>query len=126
MLGNHDLVAFVATTQADNTRDFYGRVLGLNLIEDSPFALVFDANGTMLRIQKVKEFQPAPHTALGWNVPDIRAAVQGLAAKGVRFERYDGVPQNDLGIWATPGGAQVAWFKDPSSNILSLTQFPPR
>ena len=126
MLGKHDVVAFVATAQSDRTKEFYERVLGLRLVEDSPFALVFDAHGTMLRIQKVKELQPAPYTALGWNVPDIRAAVENLSGKGIRFERYEGVPQNDLGIWLTPSGAQVAWFKDPSGNILSLTQFPPR
>jgi hypothetical protein len=80
----------------------------------------------MLRIQKVKKLQPAPYTALGWLVPDIRAAVESLTSRGVRFERYEGVPQNDLGIWAAPSGAQVAWFKDPSGNILSLTQFPPK
>jgi len=126
MLGKHDVVAFIATAQSDRTKEFYERVLGLDLVEDSPFALVFDAHGTMLRIQKVKELQPAPYTALGWNVPDIRAAVENLSGKGIRFERYEGVPQNDLGIWLTPSGAQVAWFKDPSGNILSLTQFPPR
>ena len=126
MLGKHDVVAFVATAQSDRTKEFYERVLGLRLVEDSPFALVFDAHGTMLRIQKVKELQPAPYTALGWDVPDIRAAVENLSGKGIRFERYEGVPQNDLGIWLTPSGAQVAWFKDPSGNILSLTQFPPQ
>jgi catechol 2,3-dioxygenase-like lactoylglutathione lyase family enzyme len=124
MLGNDNIMAFVATAQSDSTRDFYERVLGLSFVEDSPFALVFDAHGTMLRIQKVEKLQPAPYTALGWHVPDIRACVESLASRGVRFERYEGVPQDDLGIWATPDGAQVAWFKDPSSNILSLTQFP--
>ena len=126
MLGKNDVVAFIATAQSDRTKEFYERVLGLDLVEDSPFALVFDAHGTMLRIQKVKELQPAPYTALGWHVPDIRAAVESLSGKGIRFERYEGVPQDDLGIWLTPSGAHVAWFKDPSGNILSLTQFPPR
>jgi catechol 2,3-dioxygenase-like lactoylglutathione lyase family enzyme len=123
MLGNHDIVAFVATTQSDSTRDFYERALGLRFVQDPPFALVFDAHGTMLRIQKVKELKPFSHTALGWNVFDIRTAIESLASRGVRFERFDGVPQNDLGVWASPSGAQVAWFKDPSDNILSLTQF---
>lgn len=123
MLGNHDIVAFVATAQPSHAREFYEGILGLKLVENSPFALVFDANGTMLRIQKVEKLQPAPFTAVGWHVPDIRATVQGLAAKGVCFERYQSLPQDDLGIWATPGGAQVAWFKDPCGNILSLTQF---
>lgn len=123
MLGNHDIVAFVATSQPASAKDFYANTLGLKLVEDSPAALVFDANGTMLRVQKIEKLQPAPFTAIGWHVPDIRAAVQVLAAKGVRFERYQGVSQDDLGIWTAPGGAQVAWFKDPCGNILSLTQF---
>jgi catechol 2,3-dioxygenase-like lactoylglutathione lyase family enzyme len=126
VLGNHHIMAFVATMQADRTRDFYERALGLKFVEDSPFAMVFDANGIMLRVQKVKEFQPASYTALGWSVPDIRAAVENLARRGVRFERYEGVPHDDLGVWSAPGGAQIAWFKDPSGNILSLTQFPPQ
>ena len=126
MLGNHDIVAFIATTEAGRTRDFYERALGLDFVEDSPFALVFNANGTMLRIQKVEKLQPAPYTALGWRVPDIRASVESLASWGVRFERYEGVPQDDLDVWSSPSGARVAWFKDPSGNILSLTQFPSR
>ena len=124
MLGNHEIVAFVATSQPASAKDFYEHTLGLKLVEDSPAALVFDANGTMLRVQKVEKLQPAPFTAVGWHVPDIRTTVQGLAAKGVRFERYQGLPQDDLGIWTTPSGAHVAWFKDPCGNILSLTQFP--
>ena len=123
MLGNYYIVAFIATTQPASTKDFYERTLGLKPVEDSPFALVFEAHGTMLRIQKVDKLQPAPFTAAGWHVPDIRAAVQGLAVRGVRFERYEGLTQDDLGIWTTPSGARVAWFKDPCGNILSLTQF---
>ena len=117
MLRNHPIVTFIATTQADRARDFYERVLGLNLVEDSPFALVFNAKGTMLRIQKVKEFQPASHTALGWDVPDIRAAVDDLTGRGVRFDRYEGLPQDNLGVWNSPSGAQVAWFKDPAATF---------
>jgi catechol 2,3-dioxygenase-like lactoylglutathione lyase family enzyme len=123
MLANHDLMAFVATAQSDSTRDFYERMLGLKFIEDSPFALVFDAHGIMLRIQKLKELKPLACTALGWRVPDIRAAIETLAGRGVHFLLSVGVPQDDLGIWTTPDGTKVAWFKDPSGNILSLTQF---
>ncbi len=126
MLGNHDLMAFVATAESDAARDFYGRVLGLRFVEDSPFALVFDAHGIMLRIQKVKELKPTSYTALGWRVPDLQTAVQALAGRGVQFMKSVGVPQDDLGIWTTPDGTKVAWFKDPSGNILSLTQFAPQ
>ena len=123
MLNSCDVIAFVATTEPARAREFYGKVLGLGLVADEPFALVFDAHGTMLRIAKVQEFQPARHTVLGWTVPDISEAVEELKAKGVTFERYEGFNQDDLGIWAAPHGAHVAWFKDPDGNTLSLTQF---
>jgi catechol 2,3-dioxygenase-like lactoylglutathione lyase family enzyme len=122
VLSNHDIVAFVATADAGRARDFYERVLGLHFVEHSPFALVFDANGTMLRIQKVPELKPAPYTVLGWSVPDIRTAIGTLTSRGVRLERLEGMPQDDLGVWTAPSGASVAWFKDPDGNMLSLTQ----
>ena len=124
MLSKSPLVAFVATAAPGAAKHFYGSVLGLRLLEDTPFALVFDAKGTSLRIQKVQHVSPAPHTVLGWAVRDIRAAVQGLAAKGVAFQRYDGLAQDQLGIWSAPGGALVAWFRDPDGNTLSLTESP--
>jgi hypothetical protein len=57
-------------------------------------------------------------------VPDIRAAAQQLVAKGVLFQRYEGMKQDNLGIWLSPGGSQICWFKDPDGNTLSLTQSP--
>jgi len=122
MLSTARIVAFVATAHPDRARHFYVETLGLPLLADEPFALVFDANGVMLRVQKVTALAPAPHTVLGWNVPDVRAAVEALAAEGVVFERFDGMPQDALAIWTSPGGASVAWFKDPDGNLLSLTQ----
>jgi len=101
-------------------------VLGLTLVADEPWALVFDAHGAMLRIQKTPELVPAKHTVLGWRVPDIEETMIGLAAKGVRFERYSFLPQDELGVWTTPDGTRVAWFKDPDGNTLSLTQFAPQ
>jgi hypothetical protein len=76
-------------------------------------------------VQKVREFTPLPGTVLGWRVPDIHAAVQALSGRQVSFERYDGMAQDALGVWLAPGGAKVAWFKDPDGNTLSLTEFPP-
>jgi len=124
MLGDYEVIAFTQTTRPDEAKAFYGDILGLRLDEDDPFALVFRAGSTMLRVQKVPELTPLPFTTLGWNVPDIRATVANLSSKGVRFERYDGMPQDDAGIWLTPSGAMVCWFKDPDGNTLSLTQFP--
>lgn len=124
MRGDTKTIAFVATARAAAALAFYRDVLGFTLQEDAPHALVFEAFGTMLRIQKVEHLEPQPFTALGWAVADIRAEVDALAARGVAFERYGFIPQDDEGIWTTPDGAKVAWFHDPDGNTLSLTQFP--
>jgi catechol 2,3-dioxygenase-like lactoylglutathione lyase family enzyme len=117
------IICFVATQNPANALDFYSRILGLKLISDDPFAIVFDANGTMLRVQKVQKFDPQKHTVLGWEVPDIRDKVDELRVRGVQFECYEGLDQDESGIWKTPSGAKVAWFKDPDGNTLSLTEF---
>lgn len=123
MLNKSKLIGFVATANPAKAKAFYGDTLGLTLVEDGPYALVFDANGTMLRVQKVQELSPAGYTMTGWDVSDIRATVQQLVKKGVHFERYEFLTQDEWGVWASPAGAQVAWFKDPDGNILSLTEF---
>lgn len=123
MLRNCDLIAFVATAQPDRARHFYRDVLGLNLVEETPAALVFDAHGTMLRISQVGELEAASYTVLGWRIPDLRAAIAELSARGVVFERYPGLAQDKLGVWTSPDGHQVAWFKDADGNTLSLSQF---
>ncbi|TCK74179.1 catechol 2,3-dioxygenase-like lactoylglutathione lyase family enzyme [Acidipila rosea] len=117
------VMPFLATTQPEKARAFYCDVLGMRLEEDSPFALVVKAANASVRIQKVQAFTPSPFTALGWHVDDIETAARQLQSKGVTFEHFEGMNQNDLGIWASPGGAQVCWFKDPDGNLLSLTQF---
>lgn len=123
-LSSSSLMAFVATRDAEKARVFYEHTLGLRFVADEPFALVFDAHGTVLRIAKVQEIKPAQYTVLGWIVADIAAVATGLAQQGVTFERFEGFAQDELGIWASPDGVSVAWFKDPDGNILSLTQFP--
>lgn len=123
MLGKSKIICFCATANPAEAKVFYRDTLGLTLVEDSPFALVFDANGTMLRIQKVQNLSPARHTTLGWEVSDINTTIKQLGTKGVRFERYDGLSQDQSGIWTTPDGSRVAWFRDPDGNTLSLTEF---
>ena len=59
---------------------------------------------------------------LGWEVTGIGDLAAALKAKGVAFERYGWAKQDDLGIWTAPGGAKVAWFKDPDGNVLSITE----
>ena len=122
MLRDYDLIAFVATLDASRAGRFYEDVLGLDLVEDTAFALIFDANGTSLRIQKVAELKPTSHTVLGWRVPDIRTAIETLAARGVKFERFEGMLHDELGVWTSPSGSQVAWLKDPDGNLASLTK----
>jgi len=116
-------ILFLATANAERSRTFYEHVLGLAFVADEPPALVFRVGNSMLRIQKVERVQAAPYTALGWAVADIRATVRRLSEAGVGFERYDGMNQDDDGIWQSPGGARVAWFRDPDGHVLSLTQF---
>ncbi|HEY4050378.1 MAG TPA: VOC family protein [Acidobacteriaceae bacterium] len=126
MLSSEKIIAFLATSDPSRALAFYAGKLGLRLIkEERPFALVFDSDGTMLRLQIVRErIIPAPYTALGWQVWDIEARVRDLERAGVVFERFASFMQQDeLGIWAAPSGAKVAWFKDPDGNLLSLTQF---
>jgi hypothetical protein len=86
--------------------------------------LVFEANGIMLRLGMAKELPPAHGTVLGWQVPEITATVRSLGQAGVHFERYQGMDQDELGIWTSPSGAKVAWFKDPDGNILSVSEHP--
>jgi catechol 2,3-dioxygenase-like lactoylglutathione lyase family enzyme len=116
------VVTFLVTKRPELALAFYRVTLGLSFQRDDGFALVFDLNGVMLRIAKVTEFTPAPYTVLGWESRDIRADVVQLAAKGVVFERYPNMGQDDLGIATFPGEAEVAWFKDPDGNVLSLSQ----
>ena len=123
MLGSSELVAFAATADLRRAREFYEQVLGLTVTQDTDFACVFDARGTMLRVTAVEQVARPGYTVLGWRVADIEATARELAARGVRFTRYDGMDQDENGVWTTPGGDQVAWFSDPDGNTLSLTQF---
>ena len=123
MLESSNLVAFVAATDLDRARVFYEQTLGLPVLEHTDFAVVLDANGTMLRVTAVGQVARAGYTVLGWRVPDIAASVRALAAQGVTFLIYEGISQDNDGIWTTPSGDKVAWFADPDGNTLSLTQF---
>lgn len=126
-LSKYSIIGFVSIVDVTRAKDFYQNTLGLRLIsEEPPFALVFEVNGIMLRLAMTKELPPAQGTVLGWKVPDITAAVQELIQAGVHFERYEylNLKQDELGIWTSPSGAKVAWFKDPDGNILSLSEHP--
>ncbi len=122
MLSAKKLKAFLPTTHPDKAKTFYQNVLGLKLLSEDNYALEFDVNGTSLRITVVETFTPHSFTVLGWEVGDIRSMIRRLTEKGVVFERYNFLKQDDLGVWTSPGSAEVAWFKDPDNNLLSLTE----
>ncbi len=123
MLGSTKVVAFVPTRDAGKARAFYESVLGLRFVSDDGFALVFDANGIMLRVATVPpQFTPAQFTILGWQVTGIEKVAAALQEKGIQCERFGFFEQDKLGIWTAPTGDKVAWFKDPDGNILSISQ----
>ena len=123
MLGSCKLVAFIAARDLGRAKAFYRDTLGLRLVNEDEFALVFDAAGTMLRIARVQEVAAAEYTVIGWQVPDIVRMAKNLQQAHVTLQRYPGMPQDELGVWTSPSGARVAWFKDPDGNTLSITQF---
>jgi len=124
-LRSNDLVAFIPTTNPKRARAFFEKTLGLEFVSDDGFALVFEAHGIPIRVvnvASVPSYVPAQFTILGWQVPDIRETVRDLVKRGVAFERYEGMGQDEDQIWTAPGGARIAWFKDPDGNILSLSE----
>jgi catechol 2,3-dioxygenase-like lactoylglutathione lyase family enzyme len=125
VLRNARPVAFLATADAARARSFYEGLLELRLLADEEFALVFELGATTLRIAKVGELTPQPFTVFGWVTEDVDATVSALGARGITFERFGELEQDELAIWTAPSGARVAWFKDPDGNLLSLsTQNP--
>ena len=133
MLANAPVVAIVPCVDMERARNFYGEVLGLEetetpgaIEEASPGVTMFQCGGgTQLVVYRREEPTKAEHTAAGWIVEDLDAAVDDLIAKGVDMEVYDmpGVEFDERGV-AVSGDVKTAWFKDPEGNILSLTQTP--
>ena len=122
-LGSEKLMAFVATQDQARAKAFYQDTLGLRPISEDRFALAFDVQGVMLRVTNVRKVVIAPYTVLGWQVQNIAATIKAMQEAGVKFEHYEGLGQDELGVWHAPSGAKVAWFKDPDGNTLSITQF---
>jgi catechol 2,3-dioxygenase-like lactoylglutathione lyase family enzyme len=118
------LVAFLPTRDLTRSRRFFEEALDLRPVEQDGHANVYDVAGTQLRVTLVGEIVHAPYTVLGWQVDDIAVAVEDLRGRGVEVDRYDGLPQDEHGIWTAPTGTRVAWFKDPDGNTLSLQQAP--
>ena len=120
ILGDARIVSFVGVSDLDTAARFYGGVLGLSLEDVRPFALVADTGASQLRITAVGAVHAAPYTVLDWQVDDIDESVDELVAKGVQFNRFDGLEQDNRGVWTAPGGARIAWFRDADGNTLSL------
>jgi catechol 2,3-dioxygenase-like lactoylglutathione lyase family enzyme len=116
-------VGFIPVRDLAVARDFYVDTLGMTLSDESLYAVVVDAHGTAVRLTQVPDLRPQPFTIAGWEVIDIRQEVDSLTTFGVTFNRYEGMEQDERGIWTTPEGDLVAWFIDPDGNTLSLTSF---
>jgi catechol 2,3-dioxygenase-like lactoylglutathione lyase family enzyme len=121
VLAGANFVAFIPVQDLAVAREFYVDTLGLRLRDENPFAVVVDAHDTVLRLTQVSDLRPQPFTIAGWEVTDMEKEVDSLVSSGVTFNRYDGMDQDERGIWSTPGGDLVAWFADPDGNTLSLT-----
>ena len=124
MLASAPRTAFIPILDRDRARAFYQDTFGLKLLEETPFAIVFDRPGGELRLAKTPAFTPQPFTLVGWMVRDIAADMGKLKSRGVQFEFFDGMPQDNEGVWTAPDGAKICWFKDPDGNVLSLTEQP--
>ena len=124
MLREARVTPFLASTDLVRARTFFEDVLGLSVVSLDSFALVLATPQGSIRVTQVQELARAPYTVLGWDVPDVRAAVLALSAKGVSFQRYPGMAQDEFGIWAAPSGSRIAWFQDPDGNVLSVAQHP--
>ncbi len=125
MLTDAPLVAFVATTDLVRSHAFYAEVLGLRHVETTPFANVYDAGGTTLRVTLVDRVGGCPvHGPRLDGRGHAAAMADELARRGVAFKRYESLDQDAAGVWTAPGGARVAWFRDPDGNVLSVTQPP--
>lgn len=116
-------IAFLATSRPEESKRFYTDVLDFLLVEEHASAVVFDAHGTILRIQKVQQVAVAPYTAFGLDVDDLDTAVDALVNRGVNAKRYAHFDQDARGIWTADDGTRVFWFQDPDGNLLSLSQF---
>jgi catechol 2,3-dioxygenase-like lactoylglutathione lyase family enzyme len=124
MLGDSIIQAMAATARPDAAKAFYQDTLGLKLIAEDQFRLAFAGKIGFLHIAKVPAVMPSAFTVAGFIVEDIEAAVAKLAEKGVGLQRFPFIQHDEKGVWTSPDGAKVAWFRDPDMNLLSLTQTP--
>jgi catechol 2,3-dioxygenase-like lactoylglutathione lyase family enzyme len=110
-----------AVDDLDKARQFYGETLGVSTSEENGLMTLHLAEDREVLVYPKPDHTPANYTILNFPVDDIDAAVDELAARGVRFERYDDFGQDDKGI-SRDAGPPIAWFRDPAGNILSVLQ----
>jgi catechol 2,3-dioxygenase-like lactoylglutathione lyase family enzyme len=114
-----------AVPDLDAARRFYEEVLGLR-VEANPemgdLLTLHLGGGTDVLVYAKPDHAPATFTVLNFPVPDVAAAVDDLASRGVRFEHYEGFDQDDKGIARGPEGPAIAWFTDPGGNIMSVLE----
>jgi predicted enzyme related to lactoylglutathione lyase len=125
MLGESKATSGFAVDDMDRAKQFYEGTLGLRieiLSEEFGVTALKLSGGDVLMYLNA-EMTPASYTMLNFEVDDIDAAVEGLEARGVSFERYDGFDHDEKGIVRGPG-PQIAWFEDPSGNVISVLQQP--
>ncbi|SEE49294.1 hypothetical protein SAMN04489740_1554 [Arthrobacter alpinus] len=124
MLANSLAFSSFSVSDVAAARDFYQDTLGLAVTEqDGMLTLHLGGGGTVLVYPKDASHEPATFTVLNFPVPDIEVAVEALVASGVELEHYAGTPMetDTKGIFRQ-GGPLIAWFKDPSGNVLSVIQ----
>ena len=124
MLGDKEAFSGFAVDDIEKARQFYGETLGVKttlLDEENGLLTLHLAGGRETLIYKSPGFTPASYTILNFKVDDIDAAVAELSGRGVSFERYEGMPQDEKGVMRE-GGPFIAWFKDPAGNTLAVLQ----
>jgi hypothetical protein len=123
MLANQTVKAFVIASDPVAAKGFFGEKLGFKLLSEDSYGLEFELKDARLRVSLVSAgHEPQKHTVLGWAVSDILETLTYLKGRGIEFERYSFLQQDENGIWAAPDGTQVAWFKDTYGNLLSIDQ----
>ena len=122
MLASAKIVGFIPTRDYDKARAFYEGKLEFEFVSHGQFALVLRVGGHQIRVVKMPNFTPLQGTILGWEVTNIESIVDWLQDRGVATEKYSFVSDQVRGIWSTPTGDKVAWFKDPDGNVLSVSQ----
>ncbi|HZH23377.1 MAG TPA: VOC family protein [Solirubrobacteraceae bacterium] len=121
MLAESKAFSGFAVDDIDKARKFYGETLGLETSEENGMLTLHIAGDRPTLVYPKDDHTPADFTILNFPVDDVDAAVGALAARGVRFERYDGFGQDEQGIMRDQG-PPIAWFKDPAGNVLSVIQ----